>query len=133
MSKPEPNIGRGELEILKVLWDLGPTTVRDVQEALADKGRDLAYTTVQTVLNRLVNKGLAAAQRGELAIRYRAKVVRERFLRRRLGGILGELYDDATGPLVLDLLREGTLSDDELKELGSMVRKLSAERKGKGR
>lgn len=134
MSKSQPSVGRGELEILKVLWDVGPATVREVQDALGARGRKLAYTTVQTVLNRLVGKELAADQRGELAIRYRARVVREKFLKKRLGGLLGDLYEEATGPLVLDLLKEGKLSDAELDELSNVVKDLAAQRRtGKGK
>ena len=133
MSRPLPSVGRGELEVLKVLWEHGPATVREVQDALAEKGRELAYTTVQTVLNRLVGKRLATDQRGDVAIRYRARVVRETFLKKRLGGLLGELYDEATGPLVLDLLKQGRLTDDELTELSSLVKDLAARRRGKGK
>ncbi|GAA2642565.1 BlaI/MecI/CopY family transcriptional regulator [Dactylosporangium fulvum] len=71
--------GLGELErdIMAQLWDAdGPLTVRQVHERLS-RHRDIAYTTVMTVLDRLAKKGVVAQQRADRAYRYTAAQTRE--------------------------------------------------------
>ena len=75
MSRRNPDLGDAELEVLKALWDRGPTTVREVMNILHEQGRQVAYTTVLTFLTRLEQKGgrqtlwhgTAAARRGRPA------------------------------------------------------------------
>ena len=71
----------GELEraVMEVLWDRGtPATVREVAEALRD--RDLAYTTVMTVLDRLAGKDMVERERAGRAWSYRPAASREAFI-----------------------------------------------------
>ena len=70
---PRPNLGDLERSVIETLWDAGDSwlTVRDVHEALA-KGRDIAYTTVMTVLDRMTRKELVERERAGRAWRYRA-------------------------------------------------------------
>jgi predicted transcriptional regulator len=71
----------GELEraVMDVLWDRGtPATVREVAEVL--QGRDLAYTTVMTVLDRLTGKGMVERERNGRAWSYRPAASREAFI-----------------------------------------------------
>jgi predicted transcriptional regulator len=71
----------GELEraVMDVLWDRGtPATVREVAEVL--RGRDLAYTTVMTVLDRLAGKGMVERERNGRAWSYRPAASREAFI-----------------------------------------------------
>jgi predicted transcriptional regulator len=71
----------GELEraVMDVLWDRGaPATVRDVADALADRG--LAYTTVMTVLDRLAGKGMVGRERAGRAWSYRPAAPREAYI-----------------------------------------------------
>src|SRR5687768_8738246 len=69
----------GELEILHVLWDRGPSTVRDVLEVLNAK-RPRAYTSVMSLLNIMVDKGLVNREADGRAFVYRARRPRERTL-----------------------------------------------------
>ena len=55
-------IGDSELEVLKVLWAHGPNTVRDISSILESQGRTWAYTTVQTMLHRLRDKGVVVTE-----------------------------------------------------------------------
>src|SRR5947207_7754949 len=104
MGAREYELGAAELEVLKVLWDDGPGTVRDVLQRLTDRGRDLAYTTVQTFLTRLEQKGYVRADKSEFAFKYAPRVSREKISRSRLHRLVEQLYDGAAGPLVLQLL-----------------------------
>ena len=69
-----------ELQILKVLWDLEQGTVRDVLSKLTENGREWAYTTVQTLLNRLQEKGFIESTRQGRAFVFRAVVSRDELL-----------------------------------------------------
>src|SRR4051812_12047823 len=102
--KPTDDIAAGELDVLKALWDLGPSPVRPVLERLHERGRKVAYTTVLTVLVRLEQKGLVATDKSEHAHVYRAKVSREAVTLGRLRAMVRDLYDGAAAPMVLQLM-----------------------------
>ena len=84
MNERDFDLGAAELEVLRVLWDEGPATVRDVLNHLTARGRDLAYTTVQTFLTRLEQKGFVRSNKSDLAFVFRAKVSRDKISRSRL-------------------------------------------------
>ena len=130
MSEREYELGAAELEVLKVLWDEGPGTVRDVLQRLTERGRDLAYTTVQTFLTRLEQKGFVKANKSEFAFKYAARVSREKISRSRLKSLVEQMYDGAAGPLVLQLLRTERLTPEELDQLQKLIERLDSEREG---
>lgn len=126
MADREYEIGDAELEVLKALWDFGPGTVRDVLSRLGERGRRLAYTTVQTVLTRLEQKGVVRSDKSDLAYVYRPKVTRDRVTRSRLKALVDQLYDGAAGPLVLQLLRTERLTANEIDELQRLIERLDS-------
>ena len=121
MANRQLDVGGAELEVLKVLWDGGPSTVRDVLDRLHAAGRQVAYTTVQTSLNRLEQKRFVVSNKSDLAFVYRAKVTRDRVVKSRLKSLLEQLYDGAAGPLVLQLIKSERLTDAELTELQTLL------------
>ncbi len=129
MSQRQYELGSAELEVLKVLWDAGPSTVRDVLNHLHDRGRQVAYTTVQTLLTRLEQKGCVRSDKSDLAHVFRAKVTRNRVTRSRLKTLVNQLYDGAAGPLVLHLVRHERLTPDEIDELHRLIDELDAQGK----
>lgn len=126
MAQKDLDLGAAELEVLRVLWDADRMTVRDVLTTLTARGRILAYTTVQTFLNRLELKGFVVADKSETPFRYRAKVSRERVSRNRLRTLLAELYDGAAGPLVLHLVKNERLTADEVDALQKLIDRLDS-------
>ncbi len=118
------DLGAAELEVLKVLWDREPATVRDVLNALHSQGRDLAYTTVQTLLTRLESKGVVSSNKSGLAFVYKSAVSRERIAKQRLTRLLHQLYDGAAAPLVLHLMETEEFSQKEISELHSLIDRL---------
>src|SRR6185369_5715079 len=110
MAERRFDLGFAEMEVLKALWDAGPSTVREVLNHLHARGRRVAYTTVLTFLSRLEEKGLAVSNKSELAYVYRAKVSRDRVMKSRLRTLVNEMYDGAAGPLVLQLIRSERFS-----------------------
>ena len=114
MSQRIPS-GR-ELEILKILWDSGPATVREVHERMCPGG-ELAYNTVQTLLRIMDDKGLVAhARRGRTFV-YKPKHTREREMSR----LLNKVYDGALDQFVLSLLKTKNVSAEELKKLERII------------
>ena len=128
MAHQRYDLGRAELEVLRTLWAKGPTTVREVMDYLHGRGRKVAYTTVQTMLGRLEQKGFARSDKSGLAYVYRAKVSRKRFSRSRLKILLDQLYDGAAGPLALQLIRSERLTPAEIDELRKLIEQLDADK-----
>jgi len=124
MAERQHDLGSAELEVLKALWEVGPTTVREVLNHLHLHGRRVAYTTVQTLLTRLEQKRYVASDKSDLAHVFRARVSRERVTRSRLKTLLTQLYDGAAGPLVLQLMRTERLTPDEIEELQKLIERL---------
>lgn len=129
MSAKQYDPGDAELEILKILWDHGAMTVREVLSQLHDAGRRVAYTTAQTLLTRLEQKGYVKSNKSDFAFVYRAKVTRNRVTQSRLKTLVSQLYDGAVGPLVLQLVRSEQLTAAEIDELHKLIDGLDKETK----
>ncbi len=129
MAQRQYELGEAELEVLKTLWEQGPATVRDVLQQLHDRGRLVAYTTVQTLLTRLEQKGHVTSNKSELAFVYRAKLTRDRVTRSRLKTLVSQLYDGAAAPLVLQLIRMERFTKKEIEELQAMIDRLDSDTK----
>ena len=124
MADRQYELGDAELGVMKVLWDHGPATVRDVLAQLHKKGRRVAYTTVQTLLTRLEQKEFVSSDKSDFAHVFRAKVRRERVTRSRLKAVVKQLFDGAAGPAVLHLVRTGQFTAEEIEELQALIERL---------
>ena len=97
MAKRPPTIPDSELDVLKVLWDLGQATVREALETLRAAGRQWSYATVATLLDRLETKGLVTSDRRELAFVYRPAISTQEVRQRRLTSLVDKLYQGEPG------------------------------------
>jgi predicted transcriptional regulator len=129
MAGKGANISETELEVLKSLWDEGPGTVREVNDRLGARGRQWAYTTVQTLLNRLCAKGVVASDKRDVAHVYRATVSRDDLLAERLNELAGDLCEGASAPLVLALVQGKRFSKSELKQFRELIDELEKGRR----
>ena len=122
-GRPPPS--EQELEVLKVLWDEGPSTVRGVDEVFRRRGVRRIYTHLQTLLNRLQAKGHVASEprSGALAHVFRAVSTRDELLRDRLRDLADQLCEGATTPLVLTLVEGHQFSDEEIARLRAVLEK----------
>eukprot|EP00456_Euglypha_rotunda_P039524 TRINITY_DN30462_c0_g1_i1.p1 TRINITY_DN30462_c0_g1~~TRINITY_DN30462_c0_g1_i1.p1 ORF type:complete len:131 (+),score=23.07 TRINITY_DN30462_c0_g1_i1:321-713(+) len=118
---PSESLTPLELEIMKILWQKGPSTVQTVQEALEPE-RQLAYTSVQTMLNVLERKGKAKRTKLDRAHLYSAKVTRESTVGRTLDDVIERLFGGSAESLVMSLLETRKLSKEKLAELEELVR-----------
>jgi predicted transcriptional regulator len=105
------------MEVLRLLWDHGPGTVRELMSELKQRRRRWAYTTVQTLLNRLRDKGYVARDESDLAHVFRAAVSRDRLLGWRLRELADQICGGASSALVMNLVQDADLPADELASL----------------
>jgi BlaI family transcriptional regulator, penicillinase repressor len=110
-----------ELDVMSVLWDVGPATVAEVRGRLTD---ELAYTTVLTILRTLEHKGYVSHTEEGRAHRYKPLVKREVAGRTALRRLMDKVFDGSRELLLTQLVSDRNLSDKELRRL----RKLLAER-----
>jgi BlaI family penicillinase repressor len=109
-----------ELEIMKILWEDGPTGVQAVQQRL---GRGDAYTTVQTMLNVLVRKGKAKRTMVDRAYRYRAAVSREKAIGQALRDVVDRVFGGSAEALVMSLVDTRQLTPQTLRRLHELIEK----------
>jgi len=106
----EPNqagLSAAELDVLKVLWEVGPSTVRQVNQRLDARGRRWAYTTVATLLQRLQAKGSVAVDASGSAHLFSASTSRNELLGHRLDALADQLCAGEPAPLLLALVQRG--------------------------
>jgi len=101
---------------MKVVWTLGSATVRDVYDALRAK-REIAYTTVLTMMKILEQKGYVKAARGDRAFVYKPVRSRQAVLGGMVREFIDRVFDGASRPVLLHLVRHTKLSDKERKAL----------------
>jgi BlaI family transcriptional regulator, penicillinase repressor len=116
-----------ELEILKILWSQGPSSVRDVHRQLLADDPELAYNTVQTMLRIMEGKGLARHELSGRTFIYTARFTRDESTVR----FLDRVFDGAAAQLVSSLLRSERLSAEELERMQALI--AEARRKKKSR
>jgi predicted transcriptional regulator len=118
-----------ELLILKVLWEQSPLPVRDIRQALARAGRDLAHTTVITTLNVMVRKKFVRRTMDGKACLFAPRVSREQVSSKMLGDIVDRVFDGSAAAVVLNLFDQGDLKADEIKELRQILRQKTQQEK----
>jgi predicted transcriptional regulator len=122
MPTPTPR----ELAILKVLWEQGPSSVRDVHRRLLPEEPDLAYNTIQTMLRVMEDKELVWHETDGRTFVYTARYTRDESTNR----FLDRVFDGAAAELVQSLLRSERISAEELEQIHDMI--AAARRKAGG-
>lgn len=115
-----------ELEILKVLWHSGPATVRQVREGLAES-RELAHTSVLTVMNIMTDKGYLKRTKQAGRCVYRPVISEESTAGRMLRDIVQRVFDGSSVAVMLNLLETSDLNENELKQLRALIRRKAQE------
>jgi len=101
---------------MKVVWDLETATVRDVYERLRSS-RDVAYTTILTMMKILEQKGYVKKSRADRAFVYRPTHPRQQVLGGMVREFLDRVFDGASKPMLLHLVKQTKLTDKERKAL----------------
>lgn len=128
---PETELPRptdAELEILKVLWRRGPSTVREVFETLGES-KTTGYTTVLKTMQIMAEKGLVVRDESERAHRYEPAAPEDETQRRLVGDLLRRAFDGGAAKLVMQALSTERASAEELSEIRRMLDELEGKRR----
>jgi predicted transcriptional regulator len=117
MANPGREPTRREMEILKVLWDQGPSSVRDVHRVLAAREPELAYNTVQTLLKLMEGKDLVVHVEEGRAFIYTARFTRDD----TAGHFLDRVFDGMASHLVSSLLAGERIPPEELDRIQALI------------
>lgn len=109
-----------ELELMTILWKLGEGTVADVMEDLP-KGRELAYTSVSTILRILEQKGVLKARKEGRGHVYIPKLAKSEYETKTINHVVERVFDGTPVALVKKLLNSGQLKSEELDELRKLI------------
>ena len=122
MTRPRPS--DLELQVLTVLWERGPSSVRAVMEALPD-GKERAYTTVLSVMQVMEKKGLLGHTVQGQANIYHPLVKRQQVLRPLMKELLRNVFGGSPALALQSLLDGGRVSDEELAEIRQVIQQAS--------
>ena len=128
--KSLPQLTRLELQIMKVLWEQGPSTVQEVQKKL--EGELLAYTTVQTMLNVLLRKGRVKRKLYGKAFQYAPLVTQDNAVGEALMDIVDRMFGGSAEALVMSLVKARHLDAGKLEKLNEVLKGHRREKKDDG-
>ncbi len=111
-----------EMQVLGVLWQRGPSTAREVLEAMPD-GKKRAYTTILSAMQVMEKKGLLAHRRRGVAHVYRPAMNKRKILQPFVRKVVNEVFGGRPTAVMQALLAEGRVSDEELAEMRKLLDK----------
>ena len=122
---PHPKLSRLELQIMETLWNRGPCSIREIQEAFPESKRP-AYTTVQTTVYRMLEgkKTVRIVKRISNANVFDAAITRDDAGRNLIDEVLA-LFGGRTKPVMAHLVESGKLTLEDVKEAEQAIRKLA--------
>jgi predicted transcriptional regulator len=120
MSRVLPRPTDAELAILRVLWERGPATVRQVHEALSGT-RDTGYTTTLKLMQIMADKGLVTRDESARTHVYDARVPQEHTQRQLLNDLVDRAFGGSAAELVMRALSTHRASDEELREIRRLI------------
>lgn len=126
MADLTPLTGELQLQVMSAVWRLGAATVEEVRSALPPRYRG-AYNTIQTVLNRLAERGLLSRHKVGNAFEYRARYSEAEYLSRSISHTLAGASMDARQAALARLI--GGLNDAELSDLRQLARDMGVKRR----
>jgi BlaI family penicillinase repressor len=110
-----------ELEIMKVVWKLGTATVREVYEELL-QNRKIAYTTVQTMMGVLENKGRLKKTTADKAYVYRPAQPQSEVVGGMVGDFVKRVFNGSAKPLLVHLVESKRISQAHLDEINELLK-----------
>jgi BlaI family penicillinase repressor len=120
MAKRRIELTEAEWTIIKAIWASEPCTATAIQERL-EKQTQWSYSTVRTIMDRMVVKGLLRAEKAGKVTRFHSAVTQEQAQRGELLYALKHAFNGALTPMVQCLLNTGDLSSKDLAELESLL------------
>lgn len=124
---PRPGLSKAELEMARIVWELKSAGVRQVLDALPEN-RKVDFTTVQTYLKRLEEKGYLKVRLENRSRIYSPRVKPRTVIRETVDDLVERLFAGEAMPLVRHLVEEKEFSADEIHQLRSLLNRLEGER-----
>ena len=124
MAKPPQDVTDAELVVLQVLWDQGPSTIRQLTEAIYPDSGPAYYATVQKLLERLEGKNCIRRERTEGAHLFSAVLGAEELIGRRLRAMAEKLCGGSLTPLLTHLVKAERLTAKQRQELRALIDEL---------
>ena len=121
MRKADSTLTPQELALMKILWRRGSATVRDVYEELR-QSRQVAYTTVMTMMNVLETKGHVQKEKQDRAFLYRPSRGEQAVVSSMVREFVNRVFDGASRPLLLHLAKDRKLTAKERSKLLSLIK-----------
>ena len=122
MTRDElPRPTDAELAILRVLWDRGPSTVRQVYEQMTRSGRDVGYTTALKLLQIMADKGLVVRDESQRTHVYAARQKQEQTQRQLVRDLLDRAFDGSAAQLVMQALSAKRAKPEELEQIRKLL------------
>ena len=132
MATRDGELTEAEWEIIQVVWEHEPCAAPTVQEALEAR-KQWTYSTVKTLMDRMVTKGLLTTERIRNLILYRSAITQKQARRGEVAKTLARAFGGAFTPMMEFMLESHTLSAKELAELEAMIRKRRRQGKTQGK
>lgn len=121
MAKTQENLGELELEVMKILWDRGRSSVLQVAENLS-KQKGYARTTILTIMQRLHKKGFLKRKKEDGVYRYEPTQKRQQVMGHLLNQFIDRVFDGSSASLVQQLTG-AKISDEELNQIKTILDK----------
>jgi predicted transcriptional regulator len=109
-----------ELEIMKLVWQLQDSTVRDIYEALLRR-RKIAYTTVMTTMNTLETKGYLKKRKQERAFIYRPTRPKNQVIGGMIREFIDRVFNGSAEPLLVHLVKDRRIREQDLQKIARMI------------
>ena len=116
-----PRPTEAELAILRVLWERGPATVRQVNEHLSAGSRDVGYTTTLKLMQIMADKGLVSRDESDRTHVYAARASRDQTQRQLVSDLMDKAFGGSAAALVLQALSAHPASPAELEEIQRLI------------
>ncbi|MHC4575217.1 MAG: BlaI/MecI/CopY family transcriptional regulator [Planctomycetota bacterium] len=127
MAKKDYQLTEAEWAIFEAVWDNQPCAAPTVQEALLNR-KNWTYSTVKTIMDRMVAKGLLKTERIRNLILYRSAITKRQAQKSEIMRTVRRAFDGALTPMMQFLLDSNTLSERELNELEVLIKKRRGKR-----
>lgn len=115
---------KSELEILQVLWQFGPSTVRFVNDRLNEQKREVNYMSTQKLMLIMLDKGFVTKDASQMTHVYKAAVDEGKTKGYLLDRVVDNLFNGSASSLMMQLLGNKKMSPEEMKELKELIRKM---------
>src|SRR4051794_7946139 len=121
MGRPAGDITESELAVLRILWDRGMATIRQLTDELHPGGGAAQYATIQKLLDRMEDKGYVRRDRSLFVHRFVPVLDRDQLIGRRLRSLAETLCDGSLTPLLTHLARAGDVTEADRRALRAIV------------